>query len=95
MKTITFSEIKAIAELYCETELKTDLFWASHPVFVYFRENHKPNFRLFRNRARKSTRVKPHKKDNGNTLMMHDVIPMVQHFIAVGVLQNGSYKVVP
>lgn len=92
---IKFSEVKTIIENYIGMPLATDMFWGSKEIFVPHKDKRTTHFRLFRNMARKSTRIKPHKKDNGNVLTNEDVKPAIWHLTTIHEMPLGSYKVIP
>lgn len=94
-KEITFSEVKKTIEEYIGMELGVDMFWGTAPIFVPHKDKRSTHFRMFTNLARKSTRLKPHKKDNGNVLRNEDVKPAIWHLTTIHKLPLGAYKVIP
>lgn len=95
MHTISFADLKLFAEKAAKTSLNVDLFWGSQAITVYPQENRKAYFKLFKNLARVSHKRKPHKKDNGHTLMTSDIPKIVHHFQTVGTFPPSTIKVIP
>ena len=95
MQIITFKDLKKFAERETGIPLNTDIFWGLHEMFVYPPKMERVHFRLFTNLKRKSYKGKYHKKDNGHTLTVDMVRPIVHHFQRTGVFPLGAVKVIP
>lgn len=95
MNIVTFDTLKKFIERETRVPLNTDMFWGSHPIFVYPQKMERAHFHLLTNLARTSRRTKPHKKDNGNTLKMDMVPRLVWHLQTVKKFPLGVIKVIP
>lgn len=93
---ITFSTLKLFTEKSVKKNLNTDIFWGTHEVVVYpQRKAELAHFNLLNNLGRVSTKKKPHKKDNGNTLKMSMVHKLVHHFQTLGTFPRNTIRVIP
>lgn len=92
---ITFSTLKKFVEQKVDRPLNTDIFWGTHEVVVWPQKMERIHINLLNNLERVSSRKKPHKKDNGNTLKMDMVTKLVHHFQTLKVFPQGKIRVIP
>jgi len=95
MITLTYAKVKELVDNYTGIITNTDLFWGMYPITIYPPKMEKTYFRLFENIARKSTRVKPHKKDRGHLLISSDLTKIIHHFQKMKVIPLGKVEIVP
>lgn len=95
MQIITFTDLRLFAEREAGIPLNVDMFWGTKEVVVYPPKMERVHFRLFRNLRRTSFKGKYHKKDNGHTLTLDMVRPLIHHFQKTKVFPLGAVTVIP
>ncbi len=95
MQIITYHDLQLFAEQEAGIKLNVDMFWGTQTITVYPPDMEQVHFRLFRNLRRTSHKGKYHKKDNGHTLTLDMVRPLIHHFQKLKVFPLGAVKVIP
>lgn len=95
MHIIKYETLKKFAERECGIPLNVELMWGMAEKIVYPAATERVYFRLFTNLRRTSHKGKYHKKDNGHTLTMEMVRPLIHHFQKVKIFPLGAVKIVP
>ena len=95
MHCITYDTLRKFAERECGIPLNVDLLWGLDEKVVYPAKTERVYFRLFTNLKRTSHKGKYHKKDNGHTLTMDMVKPLIHHFQRTKVFPLGAVTVKP
>ena len=92
--TITFDTLRGMVERDLGFPVNVCILWGKQNVTTKSGYYEKANFRKLRWIGKRSTKLRPSPRDNGNFLSVNDIPKLIQHYVKLKEIPFGEYEVI-